>query len=180
MFAVQIYERTAKGVSEELWTEYPVPAAPAGSPLKDGRVVSSADSPWPQKLPVAGRLIVTLSGKEVLRSDFELDGPPLISPKTEASRAGLPPGFEGAGLVRIKPRSGDEIAEEFAGFAELPDVRWLRVGPLKGPSGEPAGHVVQLRLVKETPNDMFRDFQSGAYYVYAVQRCVVQSLPGAV
>lgn len=169
---VWVYEKDALEARPRgnYWTSFAVPLAPAGAALQpSGRVVSSADAGL-EPLPVSGSIVVTRGGAEVLRAGYRLGGPRLTSARVDAVTRASPLQGNG-GPVRLAPLTDEEVRDEFPGWGRLPGVRWLRAGP------ETADCFVQLRLVKIRPNDLYRDFQSGEYYPYGVQRCVVQSWP---
>lgn len=158
MFAVSVYEKSGSKLSGEVWVGWDFPLGHREHP--NGREVSSHRVDWQTYFPSRGRVEVTLDGATVLREDYDLCLPPLTS------AAQHQPAGEGIGMVRLRMDP-----KELAHYAELPETRWLQIGP---PSGR---HVLQIKLAKIEPSDMFRDFSSGEYYVYGATRVVVQTRP---
>lgn len=159
MYAVNVYERSGGRLSEDVWSGWNVPVGRRKHP--NGREISVYRAEWGTHFPTRGEVKVILDGEVVLREDYALDLPPLSSAAQHA------PVGPGTGMVRLGPMDPAEIPN----FAALPSRRWLQVGASSGP------YVLQLELAKEAPNDMFRDFATGEYYVYRVSRVVVQALP---
>jgi len=158
MFTVTVYERSGNELSGLVWAQWDFPAGHRKHP--NGREVSDHRLEWPARFSTRGRIEVTLDGAALLREDYDLGLPPLTS------AAQHPPIGPGVGLVRLQMDPG-----ELPNYAGLPETQWLQIGP---PSGR---HVLQIQLAKTPPNDMFRDFSSGEYYVYEARRLVVQSRP---
>ena len=66
------------------------------------------------------------------------------------------------------------LKAEFPGYADLPDEKWVQLNPETDP------FVVQLKLRKTPPRDIWKCFSRGDYYVYRIVRVVIHEKPSAV
>lgn len=164
MFSLAFHERQLGGISEDYWSVATVPfQAPT---YKENRMVLRA--PVDQtirecRIPSTGRLYIIGAGGTVVHTlDYAV---PSVRSKI-MDQVARPVATAGPqiGLVRTEELTSDE----FPGYDELPSERWIQLNPSTD------RYVVQIKVLKMKPVDIYRSISRGEYFVYAPTSIVLR------
>ena len=157
MFTLAFHERQLGGVSEQCWS---CAAVPFQIPTqKQDRMVLQANIDGvisECRIPSTGRLyVVGAAGTVVHTIDYTVPSVRSTVMDKIAQPAVNPKGPQ-IGLVRSEALSTDE----FPGYEDLPAERWVQLNK------STETYVVQVKLLKVKPADVYRSISRGEYFVY--------------
>jgi hypothetical protein len=76
-------------------------------------------------------------------------------------------GLQGGAVRLAGPQGPHAIEAEFPDYSSHPAELWVQLNQTTDP------FVIQLKLTKMPPEDVFRDLAGGAYYIYGVSRFII-------
>lgn len=156
MFSLAFHERQLSGISEDYWSVATIPfQVPT---YKENRMVLRA--PVDQiirecRIPSTGRLYIIGAGGTVVHTlDYTI---PSVRSKImdQVARPVTTSGPQ-IGLVRTEELTPDE----FPGYDGLPSEQWIQLNPSTDE------YVVQVKVLKVKPADIYRSISRGEYFVY--------------
>jgi hypothetical protein len=170
LFSADIYEIKERGTAANKWETLVIPAGARGSKDKNNRFFFSHTYPAPRRIPANGEVTLRCKGDPVHSFEYRGRIPSVRSTNEEVNT--LPPDLVAAGLtggmVRLAgPQGPHAIEAEFPGYDSHPAELWVQLNQTTDP------FVIQLKLTKMPPEDVFRDLAGGAYYIYGVSRFII-------